>query len=134
VSKRVRRRVGTVEYTFWVTLVAGIVLLPFACACGERLVVDSSSSWLWIAMLALIPGTGHLFINWAHSRVDVSVSSVIGSSNPIFAAAIAWVVLGQGLDAVQLLCGLVGIGAMCVVARRTRLERDHSTGLRRFRG
>ncbi len=122
VSKRARQRTGTVEYTFWVTLVAAIVLVPFAVGSGERLVVDSASPWLWIAMLALIPGTGHLLVNWAHSRVDVSISSVIGSSNPIFAAGVAWAVLGQGLDAVQILCGLVGIAAMCVVAGRTRLE------------
>lgn len=121
-SKRARRRSGTVEYTFWVTVVAAVVLLPFAFASGETMVVDSANSWLWIAMLALIPGSAHLLINWAHSQVDVSVSSVIGSSNPIFAAGVAWAVLGQGLDAVQLLCGLAGIGAMCVVAGRTRLE------------
>jgi drug/metabolite transporter (DMT)-like permease len=122
VSKRARQRAGAVEYTFWVTVVAAVVALPFAFAAGERFAVDSSSSWLWIAMLALIPGTSHLLINWAHSRVDVSISSVIGSSNPVFAAGIAWAVLGQGLDVVQCLCGLVGIGAMCVVAGRTRLE------------
>jgi drug/metabolite transporter (DMT)-like permease len=122
VSKRARRRAGTIEYTFWVTVVAAVVLFPFAVASGERIVVDSASSWLWIAMLALIPGTGHLLMNWAHSQVDVSVSSVIASSNPIFAAGAAWAVLGEGLDAVQLMCGLVGIGAICVVAGRTRLE------------
>lgn len=122
VSKRARQGAGTVEYTFWVTLVAAIVLLPFAFASGERLAVNAASSWMWIAMLALIPGTAHLLVNWAHNQVDVSVSSVIGSSNPVFAAGLAWAVLGQGLDVVQVISGLVGMGAICVVAGRARLE------------
>jgi drug/metabolite transporter (DMT)-like permease len=59
-------------------------------------------------------------MNWAHRYVDASVSSVIGSSNPIVAAAAAVVILGQPLTIVQVACGLVAIAAITVVASRHR--------------
>lgn len=120
VSKRARPSIGALEYTFWVTVVAAVVLLPVAVISGEHLGVGHSSAWLWIVLLALVPGTGHLLINWAHRGVNVSVSSVIGASNPIFAAGGAWLVLGQGLDLAEVVCGTLAIGAICVVAGRKR--------------
>jgi drug/metabolite transporter (DMT)-like permease len=59
-------------------------------------------------------------MNWAHRYVDASISSVIGSSNPIVAAAAALVILGQPLTAIQVGGGLVGLVAITVVARRHR--------------
>jgi drug/metabolite transporter (DMT)-like permease len=59
-------------------------------------------------------------MNWAHRYVDASVSSVIGSSNPIVAALAAVVILGQPLTAVQVACGLVAIMAIAIVAMRHR--------------
>jgi drug/metabolite transporter (DMT)-like permease len=59
-------------------------------------------------------------MNWAHRYVDASVSSVIGSSNPIVAAVAAMVILGQPLTSTQVACGLVAIGAITVVAARHR--------------
>jgi drug/metabolite transporter (DMT)-like permease len=59
-------------------------------------------------------------MNWAHRYVDASISSVIGSSNPIVAAVAALVILGQPLTAVQVSGGLVGLVAIAVVASRHR--------------
>lgn len=59
-------------------------------------------------------------MNWAHRYVDASVSSVIGSSNPIVAVAAAFVILGQRVSILQAACGLVALGAIAVVAVRHR--------------
>ena len=58
----------------------------------------------------------HLAMNRAHRYVDASVSSVIGSSNPIVAAVAARVILGQSITITQIASGLVAIGALAVVA------------------
>lgn len=121
VSKRARRTTGPIEYTFGVTVVAAVVLVPVLFLSGESVAVPHAGDWLWIVLLAVVPGTGHLLINWAHKSVDVSVSSVIGASNPIFAAGGAWIILGQGLDALQVASGIVAIVAIAFVAGRKRL-------------
>lgn len=121
VSKRARQASGALEYTFGVTLVGAIVLLPVVLISGEGLEVTRPESWLWIGLLAFVPGTGHLLMNWAHRSVDVSVSSVVGASNPVFAAGAAWIFLHQTLDFIQVAGGVIGIAAICVVAGRKRI-------------
>jgi drug/metabolite transporter (DMT)-like permease len=121
VSKRARQETGALEYTFGVTLVGAVVLLPVVLISGEGLEVSRAQSWMWIGLLAVVPGTGHLLMNWAHRSVEVSVSSVVGASNPVFAAGAAWIFLHQTLDVVQVAGGVVGIAAIGVVAGRKRI-------------
>jgi len=59
-------------------------------------------------------------MNWAHRYVDATISAVIGSSNPVFAAAAAVVILGEPLKAVQIVGGLVGVAAIAMVAGHNR--------------
>ncbi len=122
ISKRARQASGALEYTFGVTLVAAVVLVPVVFISGEGFVVSRPGAWLWIGLLAVVPGTGHLLMNWAHRGVDVSVSSVVGASNPVFAAGGAWLVLHQALDLIQVVGGIVGIAAICVVAGRKKIR------------
>jgi drug/metabolite transporter (DMT)-like permease len=122
VSKRARQGNGALEYTFGVTFVAALVLVPVVLISGEGFAVGRPGAWLWIGLLAVVPGTAHLLMNWAHRSVDVSVSSVVGASNPVFAAGGAWLVLHQALDLIQVAGGLVGIAAICVVAGRKKIR------------
>lgn len=121
VSKRARHNVGTLDYTFGVTAVATVAVLPLLALSREPMVVTRPDAWLWIALLAVVPGSAHLLINWAHRVVDVSVSSVVGASNPLFAAAAAWLVLGQRLVAFQIAGGVIAIVGIGFVAGRRRL-------------
>lgn len=120
VSKHARAMQDAVEYTAGVTIVAAVTLTPIVLLSGQSLSRVKSGDWLWISLLAVVPGSAHLVMNWAHRYVDASVSSVIGSSNPIVAAVAAMVILGQPLTAIQVCGGLVGIAAIAVVAARHR--------------
>jgi drug/metabolite transporter (DMT)-like permease len=120
VSKHTRAMHDALEYTAGVTIVAAMTLIPIVLLSGQSLSRVESGDWLWICLLAIVPGSAHLLMNWAHRYVDASVSSVIGSSNPIVAAVAAMVILGQPLTAVQVGGGLVGIAAIAVVATRHR--------------
>ncbi|MDA8265471.1 MAG: DMT family transporter [Actinomycetota bacterium] len=124
VSKGARRHLGALEYTLGVTVVAMIATVPIVFIAHQSLGgigAISERNWLWIALLALVPGGGHLLINWAHRIVDVSVSSVVGASNPIFAVVAAWLVLHQSLVVLQIAGGAVGIIAICAIAGTRRL-------------
>jgi drug/metabolite transporter (DMT)-like permease len=120
VSKHSRTTQNALEYTAIVTIVAAIALTPVMLLSGQSLVRVEAGDWLWISLLAIVPGAANLSMNWAHRYVDASVSSVIGASNPIVAAAAAAVIVGQRVTALQVGCGLVGIIAITIVAARHR--------------
>jgi drug/metabolite transporter (DMT)-like permease len=117
VSKRVIGvSVDSDGYTFGVMLVAAVAMTPIALLGGQRLVPVRPADWFWLALLALVPGTGHLLFNFAHRFVDVSVSSVVSAGNPIVASLLALLVLGEPLDAVQIAGGIVAVLAIAAVA------------------
>lgn len=114
---------GSIEYTSGVMLVAAVAIVPVALISGAHLTVGTSSDWLWLSVMTVVPGSAHLGLNWAHRFVSVAVSSVIVSVSPVVAAASAALVLGQSLGALQVVGGLVAITAVAMVARRAaRLE------------
>jgi drug/metabolite transporter (DMT)-like permease len=119
-SKHARESQHAIDYTAGVTLVAAVVMSPVVLVSGESLARVHAGDWLWIVLLAGVPGAAHLAMNWAHRYVDASVSSVIGSSNPIVAAGAAVIILGQPVTILQIACGLVALGAISVVAARHR--------------
>jgi drug/metabolite transporter (DMT)-like permease len=67
-----------------------------------------------------VPGGAHLLINIAHRYLDVSISSLIASANPVVAAIGAYLVLGQTLDPLQIAGGVVGLVGISIVAGRRK--------------
>jgi drug/metabolite transporter (DMT)-like permease len=133
-SKWARPHVDALVYTAGVSIVGVVIALPAVFVAGQTLTKVRAGDWTWIVLLAVVPGAAHFFMNWAHQHLDASVSSVIVSGNPIVAAIAAWIILGQGLSALQMLGGLVGIAAIAFVAawggpaaRRIRSPRDQAT-------
>ena len=120
VSKHARAEQNALEYTAGVTIVAALMLTVLVLLSRQSLGQVESGDWLWISLLAVVPGTAHLLMNWVHRYVDASVSSVIGSSNPVVAAVAAAAILGQPLTAIQVAGGLVGLAAIAIVATRHR--------------
>ena len=98
-----------------------VVLLAVTLAAGESLVASSRRGWLVLLGLAWISqvlGQGLIVYGLAH--LPASFSSVGLLIQPVAAALLAWVLLGEALGAWQLAGGvavLVGI----LVARRATL-------------
>jgi drug/metabolite transporter (DMT)-like permease len=107
------------HYTFGVMLVAAAAMTPVVFLSGEHLGPVRPADWWWLALLALVPGSGHLLVNFAHRVVDVSVSSVVSAGNPVVASLLALVVLGEPLGAVQVAGGIVAVVAIAAVARQS---------------
>ena len=99
-------------------LVAAVVMVPVTLLSREHLTAGTAQDWLWLSLLAVLPGGAHLLSNWAHRFVDISVSSVIVSINPVIAAGAAAVILHQSLDRLQTTGGLLAIIGVVMVARR----------------
>jgi drug/metabolite transporter (DMT)-like permease len=110
--------VGSIEYTAGVMLVAAVAMVPVTLLSREKLTAGTAQDWLWLGLLALLPGIAHLLSNWAHRFLDVSVSAVIVSVNPVIAAGVAAAVLHQSLDGWQAAGGLLALVGVVMVARR----------------
>lgn len=53
--------------------------------------------WQWglLALLALIPGNGHVLVNWAHARISAALASIALSAVPLLASIWAHLVFGE---------------------------------------
>lgn len=118
VSKQARATQNAIEYTAGVTIMASIIMTPVVLLSGQSLTRVRSGDWIWILLMAIVPGGAHLVMNWAHRYVDASVSSAIACLNPLVAAVAAFVILNQPLGPVQILGLLIAIAAIAVIAAR----------------
>jgi drug/metabolite transporter (DMT)-like permease len=116
-AKSARRQIPTSEFMFGVWLSAAVAVTPAAVISRESFAVPPGRNWLWIIALAVVPGVGHLMMNWGHRFVDAAVSAVISILNAPVAAVAALVILGQALSAFQIGCGVVAVVAIGLVAR-----------------
>ena len=119
-SKRARENTPAMEYTAGVMTVAAAVTTLVVVATGQDLLRVHATDWVWIALLALVPGTGHFLMNWAHRFVAASVSSAISCLSPLVASVVAIPILGQPLSGLQITGELIGLAAVAVVAALSR--------------
>jgi drug/metabolite transporter (DMT)-like permease len=124
VTKHVRELHGAMEYTTGVTIMAALSVSLVVLVSRQSLGQVKLGDWTWICLLAVVPGTGHLIMNWAHRYVEASISSVIGCLSPLVAAVLAIPILNQSLTVSQVGGVIVGLGAIAAVAARHRQPTD----------
>ena len=120
VSKMTRRSLDAVAYTFSATLWATIFVTPLAAVTGNLTGRMTGRDIFWIALIAIVPGSGDLAMNWAHRFVDASISSAITCVSPVVAGITAFIFLGQPLTFVEGFGGIIGISAITILASRHR--------------
>ncbi len=106
--QQARQRLSTAPLMAVVTLLAAVVLWPFALAEG-RLWPTAAIGWVWVLGLALLVQIGgQVVIAYAVRRLNPALSSVGLLVQPAMAVVYAWVLLGEALSGWQLLgAGLV---------------------------
>ncbi len=117
-AKAVQPRIEALDYTAGVTLVAAAGTTAYLLVFRQSPAAVSARDWLWIGLLSVVPSIAHLLMNVAQGHLDVSISSLIASANPIVAALGAYLFLSQSLTWVQVTGGVVGLAAITVVAVR----------------
>lgn len=91
----------------------GVSTVPFTAAfLAVGLVVVAPAALLWpadpvealtlrpvdlglITLLALVPGNGHLLLNWAHTRISAALSSLVLAAVPVLASVWAHLVFRE---------------------------------------
>jgi len=118
-SKRARAHLGAIEYQSLSLIFSSAILLPAAVIFSGTL-DPGPGKWWWIPAMVAVPGTGHLLINWAHSRVQIGLVSQLTLVSPVVAVALAALVLeGETVNVVQVLGMVLVLGSLtAIVATR----------------
>lgn len=97
----------------WRSLVSGLVLLPFALACGPRL---HSKDVLAQALFGALAMAGYLtgFALAIAEGVPTGLVALIADMLPLAVALLSWPVLGEGLTARQWLGTIIGLAGVLV--------------------
>lgn len=119
-TKKARDHVETIDYQATMTVIAAVVVTPVALLLGANAREIDGIDWLWLAFIAIVPGTvGHLMMNWAHRYVDATVSSLVILGVPVVAALGAAVFLDEPLATIQIVGGTVVLASIGAIVLRT---------------
>ena len=118
ISKQVTRTLDAFEYQGLLMFSSTLLLLPVALVLGDGL-NPGPTKWPWILAMVLIPGTGHMLVNWAHSGVPLGLMSQMTLISPIVSVLLAAAVLdGQTVNATQAFGMLIVVGSLAQLVRR----------------
>jgi drug/metabolite transporter (DMT)-like permease len=119
VSKRARASVPTLDYMTVVFVFATLIVLPLAVATGQPLGGVHESDLVVLLVFVAGASGGHLLVAWAHSSVDVSVSSLIMLAQPVVSAVAALLVLGEPLTPLTVVGGATVLASLAAIIRST---------------
>ena len=111
--KKLRETCPPQEIMAWSGLFAAPMMLAVALASGEILLTPNLNGWLVLLGLALVSHfAGQGLIAYAFGHLPASLTSLNLLLQPVFAAALGWVLLGQALGRQQLLGAAIVLGAL----------------------
>jgi drug/metabolite transporter (DMT)-like permease len=115
-TKRVAARVSAAGLTFWNYTLSGLTVAPLLFL-GDRVVPEASElPYLVLLGVVFTAISGYLYI-WLIRRVTAQAMGVLAYLEPVSAATLAWLLLGERLDAQTIAGGaLVIAGGVLVVA------------------
>lgn len=116
-SKQARKTTGAIEYQGLSLIFSSLVMLPVTLIFVGT-VDPGPGKWWWVPAMVAIPGTGHVLLNWAHSRVPLTLVSQLTLVSPVVAVAVAAVVLdGETVNATQVFGMAMVLGALASLVR-----------------
>ena len=119
-SKAARQHLGAVDYFTGLTVVAFVVVAPYAFLTGADLTPAAPSDWAAILGVTIFSGAlGHVLLNWSYPHVPLQVMSLLTLLVPLVATTGAVLFLEEPIDALQWIGMAVVLGALAVVVRGT---------------
>lgn len=128
-SKSVLSRYGSITVSFYVMFFASFGVLPFGLMEVRQIALPqiSGTVWFWVAYIVIFPTILTYLLNlWALKRVSSNLVAVYIYLQPLFAAAVAPLVLeGEHLTARSAVAGLAifsGLALVILAERRQHRE------------
>jgi drug/metabolite transporter (DMT)-like permease len=117
-SKTARTRLDTFEYMTVLNIVAFLVVAPVALLSGQVTSGDGALTPARLALIVgivLIPGSGHILMNWAHNHTTLLLTSLITLAMPVLSTVMAAIFLDQDVVAPQVAGIAVVLVALALV-------------------
>jgi drug/metabolite transporter (DMT)-like permease len=108
-------------------LLVSLVVVAPALLLGGAVLPTTAGDWWLLALLALVPGNGHLLLNWAHPRVTAALSSLVLASLPLLSSIWASLVFGEPYGPRHVV-GMLLVVLAIELGRRTERERQPAIG------
>ena len=119
---KLRGRHGPQELMVWSSIVTSLALLPMVWVMGESLLPATLNGWAILFGLAwLSHALGQGLIAYALGHLPASFSSLVVLIQPVAAAFFGWLWLGEGLQPLPMLGGVVVLIGI-VLARRAQFS------------
>tara|TARA_B100000131_G_scaffold72432_1_gene68677 strand:- start:12953 stop:13852 length:900 start_codon:yes stop_codon:yes gene_type:complete len=118
--KNVRNEVDTFTLQSVAMLVASVTVFPIVAVEANTLAIPfpSLKEWVLLFVLLMVPGTGHLLMNWAHLHVSLSFAGIIMLAIPVISSLGAWLFLNERVTIIQVFGMFVVISVLILVVKR----------------
>jgi len=121
--KKLRETCSPQEIMAWSGLFAVPLMLAAALATGETMATTQLNGWLVLLGLALISHfAGQGLIAYAFGHLPAALTSLNLLLQPVFAAALGWVLLDEALGGQQLLGAAIVLGALFAANRPAKAK------------
>ncbi|RDU34669.1 EamA family transporter [Neobacillus piezotolerans] len=125
-GQTVRQRVSLITYTFLVYLISSITLFLYVIGTGDSFIPKENSDWINFILLALLPTLlGHSLFNWVVKWISTNTISMAILFEPIGAAILAYLLLGESVMWSQVIGGgvvIAGISLFIISERRIKMR------------
>ncbi|MHB1217332.1 MAG: DMT family transporter [Alphaproteobacteria bacterium] len=123
VVARLRAGRSTAEIMTWSAAVASVALLPVALATSDSIFPASLGGWAALVALAVLCQAGAQgAITFALAHLPASLSAVTLLIQPLTAAVMAWLILGEAIGPFQVVGGAILLAGI-FIARRGSMRR-----------
>jgi drug/metabolite transporter (DMT)-like permease len=123
VGRKMRKDQVLLSYIFPVYSTAGLILILFALIFQQSFWGYSSSTYLYLFLLALVPQLiGHTTFNWALKYLPASVVAISVLGEPIGSTLLAYFILGEGLTIWKVIGGISIFAGILIALRKKALN------------
>ncbi|UQZ81530.1 4-amino-4-deoxy-L-arabinose-phosphoundecaprenol flippase subunit ArnE [Paenibacillus konkukensis] len=122
-GQKLSRHISSTLYSFSVFLVAACFFAVYNGWNGIAFTGYPAKEWILFALLAVIPTVfGHILFNWSLKFVNAASVSTAVLGEPIGATLLAWMLLGESVNLIQILAGLLLILGVWVFLRYNQVR------------
>ena len=119
IGRRLRQNIGILSYTALTYSSAAVLLLVAALAFGHPLFGYSSTTYLMLVLLAVVPQLiGHTSLNWSLRFVSATLVTIAVLGEPVLATALAFAILDEVPTVTEVIGGILILSGIFVAFRR----------------
>ncbi|MFE5317476.1 DMT family transporter [Paenibacillus sp. NPDC056579] len=122
-GQKLSKHISSLLYSFVVFFVAACCFAVYNVFQGYTFTAYPPKEWILFILLALIPTVfGHILFNWALKFVNAASVSTAVLGEPVGASLLAWMMLGESIQPVQIGACLLLLIGVWVFLRNNRVH------------